>query len=187
MQVYAIPQHLSFTVLDPMTDHSTILIANVNNASGQLVGHGYVLSATATQGSLSYSIVPSNTGLSLATSDNPLNVNVTIFYANSQDHSVFQASNILVEKLQTTNFTVTDWQLLNSTSLTPVILQISSLNQPAEVRTYNLANGQQGLLPPDQTNGILLLTLAGLATAVAVIAVTTHVRKRRREVRQKPA
>jgi hypothetical protein len=45
MEVYVIPRGLSFKILDPTVEQSTIFVAQLDNISGKLVGRGYVVSA----------------------------------------------------------------------------------------------------------------------------------------------
>jgi hypothetical protein len=125
MQVYALTQGW-FSVVDPASNQSTILITRVDNESGQLVGYGYLLNETTTYGLLNYTVTPSNSGLLISSGANPLNVSITIFYATSQNHCIFQASNIQLGSMQTANFTVNNWQALNNTSSAPVAWTISS-------------------------------------------------------------
>lgn len=88
--------------------------------------------------------------------------------------------------MQIVNFTVTDWQLLNSISQTPVLLQISSSNQPKEITTYNLPNGQQGLPQGSSEdiggllNGNIFVIYASL-TIVVVCLIVTFIYLRRRK------
>jgi len=149
VQVYAIPEDIPFTVSDPAPDQSTILIGHVNNESGELSGYGYLLSATPTQGSLNYNVTPSNSGLLVSSGAWVLNINTTIFYATLQNHFIFQASNIQLGSMQTANFTVNNWQMLNDTSSSPVTLTVSPI-----VPEYS---------------PILILPLSMVATLVAVI------------------
>ena len=171
MQVYAIPENTPFSVFDPTAGQSTTLITRVDNESGQLVGYGYLLNATATQGALNYTVTPSGSGLIISAGNTALSASVTIFTATQQDHSVFQASNMPVGASETANFTVTDWQLLNSTTQTSVTMQVSSVNQPTQVTTYELANGQNGLPQPvlEFPSLILLGPLLIIATLATVI------------------
>jgi hypothetical protein len=119
MQVYAIPEGTSYSV-DPATNQSTILITCVDNESGQLVGHGYLLNATTAQGPLNYTVTPSSSGLSINAGDNALNATIIFFSATPQDHSVFETPTTQLGPMQEVNFTVTNWQMLNSTSPLPV-------------------------------------------------------------------
>jgi hypothetical protein len=164
IQVYAIPSHLPYKVIDPTNDESTIMIESVNNETGQLVGQGFLVNLEAPPGIFNYTIEPSNIGLLLSTSS-ALNANITFFSATEQDHAVFQASNLPIEASQTANFTITDWQSLNNTH--PVTLQISSVNQPTVITTYNPANEQQNSSQSGQS------TLLGLSTMQISILVTT--------------
>jgi len=116
LQIYAIPEGTDFTVADPSSNASTVFIGRVDNESGQLVGYGYFLNTTTTQVSLNYTITPSISGLSVGTTNNALNANVTFFYVTQQNYSVSSASNML-GAMQTTNFTVTNWQTLNDTGI----------------------------------------------------------------------
>lgn len=125
VQVYAIPAGTPFTVSDPSSSQSTILVTRVNNESGQLVGYGYFLNASTMQGSLDYTLTPSNSSLLISSGANALNISTTIFYATSQNHSIFQASNIQLGSMHTANFTVNNWQTLNNTSSAPVTWTIS--------------------------------------------------------------
>jgi parallel beta-helix repeat protein len=124
-QVYAIPEGTSFTVSDPTSDQSAMLIDHVENESGQLVGYGYFLNVTTTQGFLNFTVTPSNSGLLLTSGTSAFNLSATIFYATLQNHSVYQVSNVSIDAMQTANFTVNNWQMLNDTSPSPVTLIIT--------------------------------------------------------------
>jgi hypothetical protein len=127
VQVYAIPESIPFTVSDPASNQSTILISHVNNESGQLVGYGYLLSVTSTQGVFNYNVTPSNSGLLVTSGTWALNISATIFYATLQNHSMFQALDIQLGSMEVANFTVNNWQMLNDTSSSPVTLTISPI------------------------------------------------------------
>jgi parallel beta-helix repeat protein len=124
-QVYAIPNSTSFSVSDPTSDQSAMLIDHVDNESGQLVGYGYFLNVTTTQGSLDFTVTPSNSGLLISSGNSAVNLSATILHATLQNHSVYQASNITIDPMQTANFTVNNWQMLNETSPSPVTLIIT--------------------------------------------------------------
>lgn len=126
-QVYAIPEGTPFTVSDPAADQSTMLITRVDNESGQLVGYGYLLNATTTQGLLDYTVTPSSQSLLISAGANAFNASVAFCYATPQSHSIFQDSNILLSAMQTANFSVTNWQMLNNTSSPPVTLTVNPI------------------------------------------------------------
>jgi hypothetical protein len=117
MQVYAIPEGISFSVADPAQNESSMLITRVDNESGQLVGYGYLLNATATQGPLNYTVSPTDSSLSIIAGNSPLSASVTFFAATEQDYSVSQVSGITVNAMQMTNFTVANWETLNDTGI----------------------------------------------------------------------
>jgi hypothetical protein len=141
VQVYAIPSNTGVSVVDPGSNESTTLITLVDNASGQLVGSGYFLNATTTQGFLNYTVSPSGGGLSLSTGDNGLNASVTFFSATLQDYSVSQPLNVQVDPAQTVNFTA-----LYVTDLVPsknIIGQGS--NVPVNVTILSTAGSPQNV------------------------------------------
>jgi hypothetical protein len=90
-QVYAIPTGTPYTISDPASNQSTILITRVNNESGQLAGSAYLLNASTTQGSLNFTATPSHNGLSISAGDNALNASVTCCNATLQGYSVSEA------------------------------------------------------------------------------------------------
>jgi hypothetical protein len=77
------------------------------------------------QGSLDYTVTPTNSSLLISSGANALNMSTAIFYATSQNHSIFQAPIIQLGIMQTANFTVNNWQMLNNTSSDPVTWTIS--------------------------------------------------------------
>jgi outer membrane protein assembly factor BamB len=103
-QIYALTQDY-FSVGDPNSNQSTILIARVDNESGQLVGYGYLLNATTTQGLLNYTATPSDSGLSISAGDNALNASVTCFSATLQGYSVSDVLTTQIDAGQTVNLT----------------------------------------------------------------------------------
>jgi hypothetical protein len=105
MQAYAIPESSGSPSVDPVSNESTIFISRVDNQSGQLVEHAYLLNASTTQGSLNFTVSPSNSGLSIATGNNTLNASVTFFSVTQQSYSISQTNNTLVAETQTVNFT----------------------------------------------------------------------------------
>lgn len=125
VQVYAIPTGVSFNVSDPSPGESTLLIARVDNESGQPVGHGCLLNATATQGTLDYTVTPSDSGILISAGNAGLNANVAFFSATPENHSVFQCSTVALDTAETANFTVSNWETLNSTSPPAVTVTVS--------------------------------------------------------------
>jgi hypothetical protein len=141
VQVYAIPMNTGFGIHDPGSNESTILVTLVDDESGQLVGSGYFLNATTTQGFLNYTVTPSSAGLSLSTGDNGLNASVTFFSATLQDYSVSQPLNVQVDPAQTVNLTA-----LYVTNLVPsknIIGQGS--NVPVNVTILSTAGSPQNV------------------------------------------
>jgi hypothetical protein len=124
-QVYAIPEGMPFTVSDPATSQSAILIDRVDNESGELVGHGYFLNATATEGVLSFTVTPSNSSLLIDSGTSTIDFSTVVFYATLQDYSIYQGSDIHLDSMQIANLTVNNWQVLNDTNQSPVTLTIS--------------------------------------------------------------
>jgi parallel beta-helix repeat protein len=121
-EVFAYKDNTQGYIQDPGSSKSTLLITHVVNESGQFVGYGYLLNVSTTQGSLNLTVTPRNSSLLITTGSNSLNANVIFFYATSQNHSIYQASNIQLGSMQTANFTVNNWQMLNNTSSNPVTL-----------------------------------------------------------------
>jgi hypothetical protein len=183
MQVYAIPSQTSYQIVDPATEPSMILVTRLDNESDQIVGHGYLLNIKETAGSLNYTVTPSQSGLLLSTQDSDLSTNITLFSASPQSHAIFQASSLPINQQETANFSALNWQSLNSTSQTSVIMQISNsnTNQPIQTKTYDLLNGQQGLAPKSQNGETQILIFTGIAvTLVCLISVAIFVKRRRR-------
>jgi hypothetical protein len=127
IQVYAIPSSLTYDIVDPSTNQSTIMITRVENVSGQLTWYGYLLNVTTMQGLLEYTVTPSGSGLFISTEAEALNASVVFCYATPQNHSTFQYSNVAIGAMQAANFTVINWQMLNNTSPLPVTLIISPI------------------------------------------------------------
>jgi len=130
VQVYAIPSDIDIAISDPSLGQSGLLITRVANESGQPVGYGYLVNAATTQGSLNFIVIPSSSGLSIISRNETFNTSVTFFYATQQGYSIYQSSVIPVSPMQKLNFTVTNWQMLNSTSPSPVILTSNRTNIP---------------------------------------------------------
>ncbi len=105
MQLYAIPNNLPWSVQDPTSSNSMLLITCVENESGQPVGYGYLLNATTTQGLLNYTATPSGSGLSISAGDNALNATVTCFSATQQGYSVSDVLTAQIDAGQNVNLT----------------------------------------------------------------------------------
>jgi parallel beta-helix repeat protein len=105
VQVYAIPTGTPYAISDPGSNQSTILIARVDNESGQLVGYGNLLNASTTQGSLNFTATTSNVGLSISAGDNALNASVTCFSATQQCYSVSDVLTTQINAGQSVNLT----------------------------------------------------------------------------------
>jgi hypothetical protein len=105
VQVYAIPTGALYTINDPGSNQSTILVTRVDNESGQLFGYGYLVNATAMQTPLNLTVTPSDSGLSISAENNALNVSITFFSATEQGYSVYPAASIPVDANQTVDFT----------------------------------------------------------------------------------
>lgn len=178
MQVYAIPDDLPFTVIDPTTEQSTIFVGNVIN-SGELSGHGCLVNVKATSGFLNFSITPSDSGLSLNTFDSDLIVDLALFSAAQDNHNVFQVSNIPLKASQTANFAVMDWRLLNSTKQSLVTLNIVNSNQPSESMEYSLVNGQNGIAQPEDSSTIFYLAIVIICFTISA-GLMFYIRKRKK-------
>jgi hypothetical protein len=148
-QVYAIPNDTAFNVIDPSSEQSSIFIARVENESGQPVGYGYILDTTTVQGPLDYTLTPSESGMSISVGSSPLNASVTLISATLNSYSVFQALNVSLHVGETINFTVTDWQTLNSTAFQMVsVLPCKNVvgrgyGLPINVTIMNLSDSPQ--------------------------------------------
>jgi hypothetical protein len=105
IQVYAIPENEGSPTVDPASNESAIFISSVVNESGELVGYGYLLDATSTQGLLNFTVIPSSSGLLISAGTNVLNASVTFFTDTQQGYSIYQASNISVGADETINVT----------------------------------------------------------------------------------
>ncbi len=105
VQVYAIPTGTPYTISNPASNQSTILITRVDNESGQLVGYGYLLNASTTQGSLNFTAMPSSLGLSISAGDNALNASVTFSNATLQGYSVSDVLTTQIDADQNVNLT----------------------------------------------------------------------------------
>jgi parallel beta-helix repeat protein len=105
VQVIAIPGSVAYSVKDPGSSQSTIMITHVKNQSGQLVGYGYFLNATTMLGSLNYTITPSNSSLLVSAGNNALTVSVTFFSSSLLGRSFSQVLYVQVDSMQSVNIT----------------------------------------------------------------------------------
>jgi hypothetical protein len=87
------------------SSQSTVLITHTENRSDQLVGYGYFLNVRMTQGSLNYTVTPSNNSLLVSAGDAALNVSVTFFSATHFSHSIAQVPTLQVDAMETVNVT----------------------------------------------------------------------------------
>jgi YVTN family beta-propeller protein len=105
-EIYAIPSTSSYMIRDPSTcDNGTVMLSTVSNESGQLVGLGYLLNISTTQGFLNYTLTPSSSGLSICAGDSGLNASVTCFSATQQGYSVSDVLTSQIGAGQSVNLT----------------------------------------------------------------------------------
>lgn len=186
MEVYTIPNWIDFIVVDPTPDKSTVLIVRIEGESEQKYINGFLIDATSNSGFLNYTISPYESGVSVNSQNSNFNADLVFFSCTRDTLNIFEASDLPIDTMQIVNFTVTDWQLLNSTSQTPVLLQISSSNQPEEIVTYNLPNGQQGL-PQGSSEDIWdllsenIFVISASLTIVVVCLIVSFIYLRRRK------
>jgi hypothetical protein len=171
LQVYAIPTSMGLPSVDPGSTESNVLITRISNESGTLTGYGYLLNAQATYGELNYTVTPLNNGLLLDPSTNGLIANITFFSSTNNDHTIFYSTNIPVEGEQIANFSFTDWKSLNSTN--PTTLQISKLNQPSQITTYQPTNTgpSQTISQTQPSQQGIFIPIAAVYSIVVVAAV----------------
>jgi hypothetical protein len=126
----------------------------------------------------------------LNSANSSFDANITIISAAQDNFNIFQASNLPIDQMHITNFTVTDWQILNSTSQSPVIMEVSGSNNQELVKSYSLSNGQEGLsnTSPDTAQPLnlqnTLLIFAGItSTVLAVSILSVQLMKRKRRIK----
>jgi len=147
IQVFAIPNEVGeIKIADPGASKSTIMISQVSNQSGQLVGYWYFLNATTTQSSLNFTVTPSASGLLISAGDNALNVSVTFVTTTILNYSISQTPSLQVNPGQTLNLTcpsasilmdVTASRSVVSQGYNPVInIKITNIDSYSEM--YNV-------------------------------------------------
>jgi hypothetical protein len=135
VEIYAIPIGISkFTIKDPSSNESTILISRVENVTGQLSYYAYVLNLTSSQGPLSFSVTPQNDSLSIVSDAGEFNASVAFLYSNGQINSTSEALDTMIGENQNFTYSTADWQNLNSTGIqvtsTPVTIPEFSTTIP---------------------------------------------------------
>jgi hypothetical protein len=156
-QICSVPMEYrtAYWIEDPSTDQSTIMIARVENASGTLSYMQCIVDiASASGGSLNFSVVPEDDGLSIVSSNSALAANVSLSYLDDNNSCFSATNNLQVGANENLTCTTADWQTLNSTGI-----QVTST--PASVPEY-----------PATTPLILTLSIIG--------AVILTLKKRRK-------
>jgi hypothetical protein len=105
VQIYAYSDKLQCYIQDPSSNQSTMIITHVMNESGKLIEYGYILNASTAQGSLNFTITPSNPSLSIIAGDKALNVSIIFLVVTQLDYSISQTPSLQVNPGQTLNLT----------------------------------------------------------------------------------
>jgi hypothetical protein len=176
MQVYAIPRGVTYRIIDPTFGGSEIMVYNVANESGQLFCRGFMMNARSSSNYLNFSLSPSESGFTVTPSADGITTDVCFFAAHQNDISIFQASNLPVDKQQTAIFAAADWDLLNETSISPITVQLYAADNQAAISAYSLTNGQSGLVPAQDTT----LYLAVIIISIALVTVIAIIFKKRK-------
>jgi len=172
IQAYAIPKGVSYTVLDPGTTSSNVLVIIPQNQTSIV---GYQLTSTSAK-PLNVTISPTLANLNV-TAASAMNLSVSLFSVGGQSQSIINATSLPIAPSQTAVFSVPNWGNLNSTQ-SGANLEVFQANKTAPIATYTLAKGQQNLSP---TSSAFPLSSSALATAaVVIVALLAYVGIRRR-------
>ena len=173
LQAYAIPQGLQYTVLDPGTTSSRLLVVIPQNETSSV---GYELDSTSSS-PLSLAVSPSSGKLNV-TSNNQASLTVALFSVGPSSHSIVNATSISVASSQTAVVSVPNWGGLSSPGSAPS-LQVFSPGSTQPVTSVTFTNGQQGL---PQSPSLSAYALPAVVVAVIVIAgilVFTYARRKK--------
>lgn len=163
LQAYAIPQGIQYTVHDPGTTSSRLLLVMPQNETSSV---GYELtSASSVPLSLA---VSASMGKLNVTSANQASLSFTLFSVGPTSHSILNATSIPVASSQTAVVSVPDWAQLSSPS-SAANLQVFSPGSSQPVTSITLTNGQQGT--PQSTGLATLETLLAVVAVVVVVGV----------------
>jgi len=174
MQVYGIPNGTLYTIQDPGTASSQIMVIIPQNSTSVV---GYQLDSSST-GPLNLSVTPGNDKLSV-TSGSTLTLSVSFFSARPNSYSVFNATSIPVASSQTATFGVPNWDELNNSQSSPT-LEVFNPNSATPAGSYTLTNNQQGLPQQSSVPSLLLPLVAVVVVAVGGVVTILYVRNSRR-------
>ena len=173
IQAYAIPQGLQYTILDPGTMSSRLLVILPQNETSSV---GYELDSTSSS-PLSLAVSPSSGKLNV-TSSNQASLTLALFSVGPSSHSIVNAASIPVASSQTAVVSVPDWSGLNSPGSAPS-LQVFSPGSAQAVTSYTLTNGRQGLTQSSSLPAYALLVVAVVAIVIIGVLVFTYTRRKR--------
>jgi hypothetical protein len=180
IQAYAIPQGLKYTVQDPGTTSSRLLVIMPQNETYSV---GYELDSTSSV-PLSLAVSPSLGNLNV-TSTNQASLSVALFSVGRSSHSILNATSIPMTSSQKAVVSVPDWAQFNSPS-SAASLQVFSPGSTQAVTSYTLTNGQQGH-PPTTGIPFLLLSVVVVVLVASVSVLLFAYSRRRNQPIQKSA
>jgi len=172
IQAYAVPKNLSYSILDPGTTSSRVLVLIPQNATSIV---GYQLSTQSSE-PLHVTINPSSTNLNLTTTST-INLSLALFSLGEGGNSVLNATSVSVGASQTAVVSAPHWGSLNSTQSAP-IMQIFPQGSSQVVTSYTLTN--EGAGQPQQSNYLSVSISALVLTALAATGILLLVSRRRK-------
>ncbi len=189
IQVYAIPQSISPQIDDPSTTPSSLMVTRVTNESGNRAGYGFSLNISSdTQ--YDYELTPSDNGFNITPKNSTVNLNVTLFSADSDGYYVFKSTNISIPPNTRAEILVKDWKGLNSTTISSVTLNLYDEGSSSPKETYELTNGQAFVQNSAQSGDGEIITVVTVliiavvtAVIIAAVAILAYFRRRTRSAK----
>jgi hypothetical protein len=124
-QLYAIPEGVDFTVSDPGTEQSCLMIAHVVNNAGQAEGRTFLLNLRSESATLNYTVTPSENSIQLRSTGDPLEASVLVCQATDSSQSEYRCPDTSIEQASNATFQINDWETLNDTLSSPVTVKVS--------------------------------------------------------------
>lgn len=137
---FAIPWNTLVTI-DP-AEHTSILVFWANTTGSTMGVYGYWFNITDDTG---FAITPYQDGFNITISNDTIVLNITVFSYINEYRNVFNVYNIVLNSSTKASFTITGWNMLNTTEQPVINLKIYNTTNQQYLGETQLYNGQTGI------------------------------------------